>query len=185
MTRARIGGGILVLLSFQVLALFALGQPPICECGFVELWHGAVLSNGNSQHLTDWYTLSHVIHGILFYALLVVIFPRMSLRARLFLALGIEVGWEVIENTPFVIDRYRETALALGYSGDSIINSLSDSFAMLLGFFVARKAPIMVTALSALALEAFSMYMIRDGLLLNVINLLHSFPALQAWQAGM
>ena len=176
-----------ILLSpivFQVLALSSLGQPPICTCGYVKLWENVVLSSGNSQHLSDWYTFSHVIHGFLFYLALWFFFPRMPLKWRLALALGIEAGWEVIENTPVVIDHYRQQALAQGYTGDSIINSLFDTLAALLGFLLAWRLPILAVVALGVGLELFVGLMIRDSLALNILNFIHVFPMIATWQAG-
>jgi hypothetical protein len=173
--------GILVL---QAAVLFAFGQPPICTCGYVKLWEGAVRSSGNSQHLSDWYTFSHIIHGFVFYALLALLFPRVPRRLRFLMALGIEVGWEITENTPMVINHYRQQALAAGYVGDSIINSLSDSLSMSIGFLLASLAPWWATLGLALGLEIIVGCEIRDNLTLNVLNLIHQFPAIAAWQAG-
>ena len=164
--------------------LYLFGQPPICECGYVKLWEGVVLSSGNSQHLTDWYTFSHIIHGILFYLGLWYFFPRMSVWTRMLLAMGIEVAWEIAENTPMVIQHYREQALAQGYTGDSTINSVSDTVAMIIGFILARQLPVWALVLLALVLEIFVGYMIRDNLTLNVLNLIHQFPAVSVWQSG-
>lgn len=172
------------LILFQAGVLFLLHQPFICACGYVKLWEGVVLSSGNSQHLTDWYTFSHIIHGFLFYLLFWTIFPKMSVGKRLLIALGLEIGWEIIENTPMVIQRYREQALAQGYTGDSIINSVSDTLAMVVGFFMAKKWPVWSVIIIGVALELFTGYMIRDNLTLNIVNLLYSFPAIQAWQSG-
>ena len=176
--------GALGLVALQGFALYLLGQPPIAASGEVHLWWGTVLSSGNSQHISDWYTFSHIVHGFLFYAALWVLFPRMPIGMRFLLALGIEVAWEVIENTPMVINHYREQALAQGYIGDSILNSISDSFAMVIGFLAARRLPTLVVVAIALGLELFTLYMIRDNLALNIINLIHTFPALSAWQAS-
>lgn len=184
MTWSRVVGGAALLLVLQALVLYLLGQPPICACGYVELWHGQVLSAGNSQHLADWYTFSHIIHGILFYLLLWYLFPKMEVWKRFVIALGIEVGWEILENTPMVIEHYRQQALAQGYIGDSIINSLSDSVAMMLGFLAARKLPVAAVILLALAMELWVGYSIRDNLLLNIIGFVHQFDFISAWQAG-
>ncbi|MDO8575821.1 MAG: DUF2585 family protein [bacterium] len=172
----------LVLVQAGVLYLF--GQPPICTCGEVKLWEGVVLSSGNSQHLTDWYTFSHIIHGLIFYLGLWYFFPRMEVWKRLFFAVGIEVAWEIIENTPMVIQHYREQALAQGYTGDSILNSISDTVAMVIGFILAWRLPIWILVLLALALELYVAYMIRDNLALNVLNLIYQFPSIAAWQSG-
>lgn len=172
------------LMALQAVVLFLFGQPPICACGGVKLWEGVVLGSGNSQHLTDWYTFSHIIHGFLFYLLLWGIFPKMSLGKRLLIALGIEISWELVENTPIVIQHYREQALAQGYTEDSIINSIFDTLSLVVGFFMAKKWPVGSIIAIGLGLELFTAYMIRDNLTLNIINLIHVFPVISAWQAG-
>lgn len=176
--------GTALLLGVQALVLYLFGQPAICVCGYVKLWEGVVQSAGNSQHLTDWYTFSHIIHGFLFYLALLWLFPRMSAWKRLLLAMGVEIAWEIIENTPVVIQHYREQALAQGYTGDSIINSVWDTLAMAVGFIMARRMPIWLIAGIGLGLELLVAYMIRDNLTLNIINLIHIFPAIATWQAG-
>ena len=170
------------LVAVQALVLYLFGQPPICTCNEVKLWEGVVLSSGNSQHLTDWYTFSHIIHGLIFYFGLRYFFPRMEVWKRLFFAVGIEVAWEIIENTPMVINHYREQALAQGYTGDSIINSIFDTLAMIGGFILARRFPVWTVVILALALEIFVGYMIRDNLTLNVLNLIYQFPSIAVWQ---
>lgn len=171
-------------LIFQAIVLYAMGQPPICACGTVRLWVGAVLSPENSQQLTDWYTPSHVIHGMLFFALGRLLFRgRWSPVLALVLALGIEVAWELIENSPPIIARYREQSLAQGYSGDSILNSLCDTLAMLIGFGLALRLPIRASVGLAVAAELFTGLMIRDNLTLNVVQLLVPSKTISAWQA--
>lgn len=160
------------LVALQAGILFFLGQPAICACGYVKVWEGVVLSSGNSQHLLDWYTFSHVIHGIIFFLALRWIFPRLSTQILLAISIGIEVAWEVLENTPMVINHYRQQALAQGYTGDSVINSVSDTLAMVLGFFAAWRLPMWVVIVAALLFEAFTFYMIHDGLALNILGLI-------------
>ena len=172
------------LIGVQALVLYSFGQPTICTCGYVKVWEGVVLSSGNSQHLTDWYTFSHIIHGFVFYLGLWYFFPRMPIWRRLLLAMGIEIAWEIAENTPMVIQHYREQALAQGYMGDSIINSVSDTFAMIFGFILARHLPLWSIITIALGLELFVVYMIRDNLVLNILNLIYQFPPIAVWQAG-
>ncbi len=176
--------GVALLLAFQALVLYLLGQPLICTCGEVKLWEGIVLSSGNSQHLTDWYTFSHIIHGFLFYLGLWYFFPRWPVWTRLLVAMGIEIAWEIAENTPMVIDHYRQQALAQGYTGDSILNSISDTIAMIFGFFLAWRLSVWAVVFLALFLELFVLYLIRDNLALNILNLIHQVPSIAAWQAG-
>ncbi len=174
---------ILGLIFVQGGVLFFFGQPSICSCGYVKIWEGVVLSSGNSQHLTDLYTFSHIIHGFLFYMILWWLFPRMSFWQRLALAALIEGAWEIVENTPWVIDQYRKQALAQGYVGDSIINSISDTVAMCLGFIAAQKFPVWLTVTVALLFEIGVGYYIHDNLTLNVLNLIHPFDFIRDWQA--
>ena len=172
------------LVAVQALVLYLFGQPPICRCGYVKFWHGTVLSPENSQHITDWYSFTHLIHGFLFYFLLSLVAPRAPVVLRFMLAIGIEAGWEILENSPIIIDRYRRTALAQGYTGDSIINSVADTLTMALGFLLARKLPVMVVVRLAVALELIVGAVIHDNLTLNVIQLIYPFEAISRWQAG-
>ena len=176
---------IAMVIGVQALVLYLYGQPLICTCGYVKLWEGAVLSSGNSQHLTDWYTFSHIIHGFIFYAMIWYFLPKTPVWQRLFYAVAIEAAWELIENTPAVIEHYRRQALAQGYTGDSIINSVSDTCTMILGFLFASRMRASITIGVALALELFTGYMIRDNFTLNIINMIHVFPWIAGWQAGV
>ena len=172
-----------LILASAAAILLAMGRNPICTCGTVSLWVGTRDSPSTSQMLADWYSLSHVVHGLLFYAALWLVARRLDVGARFVVALFIEASWEVIENTPMVIDRYRETTAALGYTGDSVINSLSDILMMALGFLLARKLPLWAAALLLLALEVIPLFAIRDNLTLNVWALIAPSHAVQAWQA--
>lgn len=176
---------IAIIVTSQVLALAALGQPSWCECGYVKLWHGVVLSPENSQHLTDWYTFSHVIHGAAFYLLLWLLAPGLPFPMRLAIAFGLEASWEVFENTPFVIDRYRQSALAQGYIGDSVINSVIDTFAAGVGFLLARALPILATLGLLISLELFVGAMIRDNLILNIVQLIYPNDFVSRWQSDL
>lgn len=164
--------------------LLAMGRLPICACGYVSLWHGAVNSDGNSQHLADWYAPSHVLHGLLFYAALAWLLPGRPMGLRVVLAALVEAAWEVVENTPMVINRYREATMALGYTGDSVVNSLADLGFMLLGFFLAARLPVWLAVALGLLLELAALVAIRDNLTLNVLMLLWPLDAVRNWQAG-
>lgn len=172
------------VLALQALVLLAMGQPPICECGYVTLWHGDVSGPETSQQLIDWYTYTHVIHGIAFYLILWLTVPGVPVGLRFALALGLEAGWEIFENTPFIINRYRESALAQGYFGDSVINSVADTFATAFGFLLARILPVWSIIVVVIAAELLSAYMIRDNLVLNIIQLISPSDAISNWQVG-
>jgi hypothetical protein len=170
--------------ALQAIALLAMGRPAICECGYVEFWHANPSGPETSQHLIDWYTFTHVPHGFGFYLLLWVLVPRLSFSARLAIAIGLEAGWEVIENTPFIIDRYRQTAVARGYYGDSIINSLVDTLATAIGFVLARILPVWSSVLLVVAAELILALAIRDNLTLNIVQLIYPSEIIDTWQSG-
>ena len=170
------------ILAATALILLAMGRPPICTCGEITLW-GRV-GPAQSQMLADWYSPSHIVHGLLFYALLWLMARQWPDERRFLLALTIEAAWEILENTPMVIDRYREATIALGYTGDSVLNSISDVAMMALGFIAARKLPLWAAVALLVVLELVPLIVIRDNLTLNIWMLVAPSDGLRAWQAG-
>ena len=184
MSRRRLWSVTLLMLLAAAVVLLVMGRPPICTCGTVELWVNQGDSPKTSQMIADWYSPSHVIHGFLFYAALWLIARRQPLERRFFAALALELAWEVLENTNWAIDRYREATIAIGYTGDSVLNSLSDALMMALGFWLARKLPLWVSIVLVVALELAALLAVRDNLTLNVWMFLFPTDAIRAWQAG-
>jgi hypothetical protein len=172
------------IIVVTAVVLLGMGRVPICTCGYVKPWHGIVTSSENSQHVSDWYTFSHVIHGFLFYLGYRLIGGRSRWPAGLVLAVLLESAWEIFENTPFIINRYRAQTIALDYYGDSVINSLADIGAMALGFVLASRWPAWTIVALALVMELFVGYWIRDNLTLNIIQLVYPTETVLRWQQG-
>ncbi|MFM5886490.1 MAG: DUF2585 domain-containing protein [Novosphingobium sp.] len=170
--------------------LLAMGRTAICQCGVVRLWWGTVQSAENSQQLSDWYSASHLIHGLLFYLFAHLLWRRWKLlggrpaRWALPIAVVLEACWELLENSPLIIDRYRAVTVSFGYEGDSVLNSLSDIGFMVLGFWLASKLPVWASVALAIFLELLTLYVIRDNLTLNVLMLVWPLEAVRQWQAG-
>jgi Protein of unknown function (DUF2585) len=181
---------LIALLLFLIIGaiLWSMGRPLICACGTVKLIHLVVQSSENSQHLSDWYTPSHIIHGFLFFGaghLLRKKWPALfQLGVAVSLAIIAEGAWEILENSPIIIDRYREVTISWGYAGDSIVNSLADIFWMIIGFFIASRLPWKATLVIALFFEVFVGWMIRDNLALNILMLTSPLESVKEWQAG-
>lgn len=175
--------------AFVVVAAMAFielanGRHWICRCGSVKVWHGVVYSSENSQHLTDWYTFTHILHGLGFYFLLWIAARRLDIGVRFVLAVVLESAWEVAENRPFIIDRYRSATIALDYYGDSIVNSIADVGAMALGFWIARSVPVWMSIGTFITAEAALALLIRDNLTLNILMLIYPLEAVKRWQSG-
>ena len=178
-----------VMLSFVVIVataviLLFMGRVPICECGTVKLWHGVTQSSENSQHFSDWYTFSHIIHGFVFFWVLRLVLKKYSWKVWFFWAVVIESAWEILENTPLVINLYREGTISLDYYGDSVLNSVMDIVAMVFGFWMAKKLPVWLVIVLMVLMEVIVGYIIRDNLTLNVLMLLYPFEEVRNWQLG-
>jgi hypothetical protein len=173
------------IVAAGALALAAMGHPWICTCGTVKFWYGGINTSEGSQHLTDWYSWTHIEHGLIFYLVLWLVARRLPLSWRFAIAVMVEVGWEIVENSPWIIDRYRTATISLNYFGDSVVNSVGDVLSMMLGFLIAARLPVWFGIVFALAVEAVLAVVIRDNLVLNIIMLLFPLDAIRQWQAGV
>jgi hypothetical protein len=187
--RFSIGRAVLsvALVAGFAAILLAMGRSPICPCGTVELWHGAANDSGTSQHIADWYSLSHVIHGFIFFGIAAWFSRRrgrpLPVATALVAAIFVEGCWELLENSPMIIERYRATTVSDSYVGDSVLNSVADIGFMILGFSIARLTPGWIVVAMAIAMELVALYVIRDNLTLNVLMIVHPFDAIRDWQA--
>lgn len=172
------------LVVVTAIILLAMGRVPICTCGYVKFWHGETMSSENSQHLMDWYTPSHLLHGLLFYAALWWVARPAPISWRLVIATIVECAWEILENTNAVIERYRAVTISLDYFGDSVVNSVVDILTMMFGFWLARQIPVWASIAIIIGFEVLTAIVIRDGLALNVIMLLFPLEAVMDWQSG-
>ena len=170
-----------VLLSMIVL-LRAQGRLFLCACGYFEIWTSDTCSSNNSQQLFDPYSLTHVSHGFLFFYLVMLLFRRLSRGWQLLLAFALEAAWEVFENSSFVIDRYRTATAALGYQGDTVVNSIGDLACALIGFLIARQVGIRNSLILFVLIEVILLLWIHDSLLLQILMLIRPIEAIKSWQ---
>ena len=174
-----------VIVAVQIMVERLMGRIWICECGTIKLWEGGVNTSGNSQHLADWYTPSHIIHGFLFYWFAWLTLRGRSVSFRLGVATLVEAGWEILENSPIIIERYRTATMALNYFGDSVLNSAMDTVWMAIGFIAAWRLPVWLTVTLAVFFELLTAYVIRDNLTLNVVMLVWPVQAILNWQSAL
>jgi len=176
--------GFVFIFAFTVCAELGMGRLPLGPDGKFGWWDGNIWGSENSQRVFDVYSFSHIVHGILFYALLWMVARKVPLRHRFLAAMFLESVWEVLENSPFIIHRYREATIALGYTGDSILNSCSDILMMCCGFLFASAAPAFASVTLVLVLEVGCLFWVRDNLTLNIIMLVHPIAAIRSWQSA-
>lgn len=162
-----------------------LGRIWICACGYVKLFEPGVNSEGNSQHIADWYAPSHIEHGFIFFALGWLLLRRFPKWVWFAAALALESFWEVLENSPIIIERYRAATISLDYYGDSILNSVMDTIMMIAGFWLASRLSWKLTLGLGIFAELLMLYVIRDNLTLNVLMLIHPIEAIRTWQGGL
>ena len=170
-------GGVSVFVT-----LWLWGQPLICTCGYVQLWVGSIWSSGNSQHIADWYTLSHIVHGLMIVPIGRLIFPKISFSLLFAVAIATGTAWEIVEHTDWVLDQFRDTTVNQGYIGDSVLNAVADYIFMMAGFFLGWIMPSLVTLAVIVILEVSAAMIARDSLLLEAIMLVHRFETIEAWQ---
>ncbi|HEY6119763.1 MAG TPA: DUF2585 family protein [Pyrinomonadaceae bacterium] len=174
----------LLLLIATALQLHHQGRIWFCDCGHFLFWSGQAWSPETSQQLLDPYSFTHILHGMLFCGILAWVIPKLAVRWRFFLAILIEALWEMLENTNAIIERYREATAALGYQGDTVINSLGDVLACALGFWLANALGLRRSAITFVLVEAVLLLSIRDSLILNIVMLIYPSHALKIWQGG-
>jgi hypothetical protein len=175
---------ILAVLGIFAIAgtLYLWGQPLICTCGEVKLWVGSIYDSGNSQHVADWYTASHILHGVLISLIGRLLFPKVGVGALFLVAIITGVGWEIIEHTDFVLDAFRATTINIGYHGDSVLNAVADYIWMLGGFFMAYALRTSIVLALVAVLELSAVFIARDSLALSTLMLIYPIDSVGAWQ---
>jgi hypothetical protein len=181
---ATIVASCLGISAVAAIAERAMGRTWLGPDGRFGLWEGDIWSSEQSQRFADPYSVTHVVHGFLFYALLWWVARRLPVRYRLVAAVIVEAAWEILENSPIVINRYRAVTIALGYVGDSILNSMSDVLMMVIGFLLASRLERWASVVTVVVLEVGMVLWVRDNLTLNVIMLIHPIEAIKAWQSA-
>jgi hypothetical protein len=171
-----------VVLLLMIVLLRAQGRLLLCACGQFEIWTSDTCSSNNSQQLFDPYSLTHVLHGFLFFYLVVLVFRRLARGSQLLLALALEAAWEVFENSSFVIERYRTATAALGYQGDTVVNSIGDLACALIGFLIARQVGIGGSLILFALLELILILWIHDSFVLQILMLVWPIEAIKSWQ---
>jgi hypothetical protein len=172
----------LITLSLLAGIELGMGRSFFGPDGKFGWWESSIWSNENSQRAADAYSFSHIVHGIGFYGLLWLVARRLPVHQRLYIALLMEAGWEVLENSPIIIDRYRSATVALGYTGDSVLNSMSDVMMMALGFLFAWRVKPAISVMAVAVMELGCALWVRDNLTLNIIMLVHPVEAIKHWQ---
>ena len=173
-----------VLFIASAILLYLQGRVWWCEAGDYSPWSWDIWTTHNSQHILDPYAFTHVLHGVLEFWLIGLVFRKMPIAWRLALAVAIESIWEIAENSAFIIERYRTVTLSLDYFGDSIINSLADIICCAVGFAIAYKLKFWRSLVLFLATELILIFWIRDSLIINIIMLIYPIEALKVWQMG-
>lgn len=171
-----------VVLLLMIVLLRVQGRLFVCACGQFEIWTSDTCSANNSQQLFDPYSLTHVVHGFLFFYLVVLVFKRLATSWQFLLTFALEAAWEVFENSSFVIDRYRTATAALGYQGDTIVNSVGDLFCAVIGFVIAGQIGIRRSLVLFALLELILILWIRDSFLLQILMLVRPVEAIKSWQ---
>jgi hypothetical protein len=180
----RTTASIIIFMLLAAAAEFAMGRQLWGTSGEPGLWSGDTLSSHNSQFVADPYTLTHVSHGVALYGIVTLVLRRLPVSKRLMIVVALESGWEALENTDMVIERYRAETISLNYYGDSVVNSMADILTCVIGFALASRLPKRVTIAGTIALEILLLFWVRDNLTLNILMLLRPSAAIRRWQSG-